>query len=68
MVNINFKTTQEIIVEIQGLKGKTKIVFYQIVSKNCYGMTIRRQSGYIHFEQDTFAKNAQIIGKIFHEL
>ena len=41
MVNVSFKTTEDMIIEVQQLKGKTKSKFYQIIS-NYYDKMIYR--------------------------
>ena len=47
--------------KLQQLKGKTKLNFYKNISNYYDNMNIR-------FDEDTFARNAQDISKIYHEL
>ena len=61
MVIFNYNSTEGIINKFQQFKGKTKFKFYRSIS-NCYdNMNIR-------FDEDPFAKNAQEISKIYHEV
>ena len=56
------------IIKIQSLKGKTKLNFYKNLSNYYDEMNIRRQNGNFQFEEDLSSKNAQGIGKIYHEV
>ena len=47
--------------KLQQLKGKTKLKFYKNISSYYDNMNIR-------FDEDPFAKNAQGISKIYHEV
>ena len=61
MVNTNYISTEDMINKLQQLKGKTNFKFYKNI-RNCYeNMNIR-------FDEDPFAKTAQGIGKIYHEV
>ena len=46
---------------LQSLKGKTKLKFYKNISNSYDNMNIK-------FDEDPFAKNAQGISKIYHEV
>ena len=61
MVNTTYRTTQDMIDKLQQLKGKTKLKFYKIISNYYDNMSIR-------FNEDPFAKNAQVISKSHHEV
>ena len=61
MVNTTYNSAEEMNKKLQQLKGKTKLKFYKNIS-NYYGkMNIR-------LDEDPFAKNAQSISKIYHEV
>ena len=68
MVNINYKSTEDMIIKLQSWKGKTKLKFFQNISNSHDEMNYRRQGGYFQFREDPFAKNSQGIGKIFDEV
>ena len=61
MINTTYNSTEGIINKLQQLKGKTKLKFYKNLS-NFYDNTNFR------FDEDPFAKNAQCISKIYHEV
>ena len=61
MVHTEYNSTQDMIDKLQELKGKTKLKFYKNVSDFNNIMNIR-------FDEDPFAKNAQVISKIYHEV
>ena len=61
MVNTTYSSTEDMINELQELKGKSKLKFYKNVS-NCYDIMN------IEMDEDRFAKNAQGISKIYHEV
>ena len=61
MVNTSNNSTEEKINKLQSLKGKTKLKFYKNLGHFYDNMNIR-------FDQDPFAKNAQSISKIYHEV
>ena len=61
MVNTNYNSTEDMIDKIQQLKGKTRLMFYKNIRNYHNNMNIR-------FDEDTFAKNAQGISKIYHEV
>ena len=64
MVNTNYNTTEDMIDKLQQLKGKTKLKFYKNIS-NYY---IERKNKNFQTQQDPFAKKAQGISKIYHEV
>ena len=65
MVNTNYNTTQEMIEKLQLLKGKTKLKFYKNISNYYIEM---KNKNFQTNNQDPFAKNAQGISKIYHEV
>ena len=60
-VNTIYISTGDMIDKLQQLKGKTKINFYKILSNYYDKMNIS-------FDEDPFAKTAQGINKIYHEV
>ena len=64
MVNTNYNSTVDMINKLQNLKGKTKLKFYKNISNDYHGMKIR----IFKTQQDPFAKIAQGISKIYHEV
>ena len=64
IVKTTYNSTEEMIDKLQQLKGKTKLNFYKIVS-NYYDETKRKN---FPTQGDPFAKNAQGISKIYHEV
>ena len=61
MVNTLYNSTEDNINKLQELKGKTKLKFYKTISKYFDKMNI-------WMDEDPFAKNAQGISKIYHEV
>ena len=61
MVNTTYKSTEDMIDKLQQLKGKTRLKFYEKIIEYYDNMNIR-------FDEDPFAKNAQGISKIYHEV
>ena len=61
MVNTKYNSTEDMINNLQQLKGKTKLKFYKSIRNYYDNMNIR-------FDEDPFAKNAQGISKIYHEV
>ena len=57
MNNTTYNTTEDMIKELQSLKGKTKLKFFKNISNHCDIVNIR-------FD----AKNPQSINKIYHEV
>ena len=65
MVNTRYNSTEDMINKLQSLKGKTKLKFYKNI-KNYY--TEMKNRNFQTQDRDTFAKNAQGISKIYHEV
>ena len=61
MVNTTYNSTDNMINNLQELKGKTKFKFYKNISNYYDNLNIR-------FNEDPFARNAQGISKIYHEV
>ena len=61
LVNTTYNSTEDMINKLQEIKGKTKLKFYKNISTFYDNMNIR-------FDEDLFAKNAQGISKIYHEV
>ena len=61
MVNTNYNSTEDIINNLQELKGKRKLTIYRNISIYYDNMNIR-------FDEDPFARKAQGISKIYHEV
>ena len=64
MVNTNYNLTEDMIDKLQSLKGKIKLKFYKNIS-NYY---IEMKNRNFQIQEDPFAKNAQGISKIYHEV
>ena len=65
MVNTNYNSTEDMINKLQSLKGKTKLKFYKNISNYYIEM---KNKNFQTNNQDPFAKNAQGISKIYHEV
>ena len=65
MVNTNYDSSEEMIIKLQSLKGKTKLKFYKNISN--YYIEMKNKNFQTHHE-DLFSKNAQGISKICHEV
>ena len=64
MVSTTYNSSEDMINKLQSLKGKTKFEFHKNISNYYTEMKDKNfQSG-----QDSFAKNAQGISKIYHEV
>ena len=63
MVNTTYKSTEDLIIKLQELKGKTRLKFYKNISKYYNEMKKKFQT-----QQDPFAKIAQGISKVYHEV
>ena len=61
MVNTTYNLTKGMINNLQSLKGKTKLKFYENISKYYKNRNFQSQ-------EDPFSKNAQGISKIYHEV
>ena len=64
MVNTIYNKTEGMIIKLQSLKGKIKFEFY----KNISDYFIEMKNRNFQTQQDPFAKNAQSISKIYHEV
>ena len=64
MVNTKYNSTEDMINKLQSLKGKTKLKFYKNISNYYVEMKNRN----FQTQEDPFAKNAQGISKIYHEV
>ena len=64
MVNTTYNSSEDMI-KLQELKGKTKLKFYKNISKY---YTEMKNKNFQTNNQDPFAKNAQGISKIYHEV
>ena len=65
MVNTTYNSTQDMIDKLQQLKDKTILNFCKNKSNFCIEMKRKNIQTY---QQDPFAKNAQGISKIYHEI
>ena len=61
MVNTTKNSTQDMIDNLQELKGKTKVKFNKNIGSFYDNMNIR-------LEEDSFSKNSHGISKIYHEV
>ena len=64
MVNTNYNSTEDMINKLKSSKGKTKLKFYKKISKYYTEMKNKNYQS----QQDHFARNAQGISKIYHEV
>ena len=64
MVNTTYSSSEDMINKLQNLKGKTKLKFYKNI--NNYYLEMKNKN--FQTQQDPFAKNAQGISKIYHEV
>ena len=65
MVNTNYNSTEDMVNKLQSLKGKIKLKFYKNISNYYIEM---KNKNFQTNNQDPFAKNAQGISKIYHEV
>ena len=65
MVNSTYSSSEDMINNLQSLKGKTKLKFYKNISKY---YTEMKNKNFQTNNQDIFAKNAPGINKIYHEV
>ena len=65
MVITNYNSTEDMIKKLQSLKGKTKLKFYKNISNYYIEM---KNKNFRTNNQDPFARNAQGISKIYHEV
>ena len=68
MANTTYNSTQDMIINLQQLKGKTKLEFYEKTSNYYDEMKNRRQSGSFQFQEHSFSKTVQGIDKFYHEV
>ena len=61
IVKTTYNPTEDMINELQEIKGKTKLKFYKNISNYYDNMNNT-------FDEDPFAKNAQGISEIYHEM
>ena len=64
MVNTTYNSTDDMIIKLQELKGKTKLKFYKNISKFYNEMKKKN----FQSQEDPFSKNAQGISKIYPEV
>ena len=64
MVNTTYNSTEDMIIKLKSLKGKTKLKF----SKNINNYYIERKNKNFQTQQDPFSRNAQGISKFYHEV
>ena len=65
MANTTYNSPEDMINKLQSLKGKTRLTVYKNIS-NYY--TEMKNKNYQTNNRDPFAKNAQGISKIYHEV
>ena len=65
MVNTTYNSTEDLINNLQELKGRTKLKFYKNISNYYVEMKNRN---FQTQDQDPFSKNVQGISKIYHEI
>ena len=65
MVNTDYNSTEDMINKLQSLKGKINLKFYKHISNYYVEM---KNKNFQTNNQDPFAKNAQGISKIYHEV
>ena len=61
LVITTYNSTEDVINNLQELKGKTKLIFLENISSSYDNMIIG-------FHEDPFAKNAECISKVYHEV
>ena len=64
MVNTKYNSTEDMIDNLQQLKGKTKLKFHKNISNYYFEMKKKIQT----HQQEPFSKKAQSISKIYHEV
>ena len=65
MVNTKYNTTEDMIIKLQSLKGKTKLKLYKNIGNYYKEM---KNKNFQTYDRDPFSKNAQGISKIYHEV
>ena len=68
LANTTFNSTEDIIKNLQELKGRTKLKFYRSRSIYYDEMNLRRQNNSFQLDEDPFSKNFQGIRIIYHEV
>ena len=61
MANTTYRSSKDMIIKLQQLKGRTKLKFYKDIFNYYDIMTIR-------INEDLFARNGQSISKNYHEV
>ena len=64
MVNTVYISTEDMINKLQSLKGKTKLKIYKNIS--IYYIEMKNKK--FQTQEDPFARNAQGISKVYHEV
>ena len=64
IINTNPNSTDDMIIKLQSLKGKTKLKFYKNIT-NYYNEMKHKN---FQTQQDPLSKNAEGISKIYHEV
>ena len=64
MFNTTYSSAEDMINKLQSLKGKTKLKFYRNISD--YYTEMKNKN--FQTQEDPFAKNAQGISKVYHEV
>ena len=64
MVNTNYNSTEDMINELQSLKGRIKLKFFKNISN--YYTEMKNKN--FQTQEDPFSKNAQGISKIYQEV
>ena len=58
-MNIEYKTIEDMIIQLPNFRSETKLEFHQDFSNFDYQKNYLGQNGKFHFEKDTFCKIAQ---------
>ena len=67
MANFAFKPSEDMIIKLQLIKGKTKLKLYKTIRNYYDEMNHIKQSGTFQNEEDLSTKNVQSIGRIYLE-
>ena len=68
MVNAEYNSSQDMIDNLQTLKGQTNLKISPNISNYFDEMKYRRQSGTFLFEEKLFSKNEERISKLYLEV
>ena len=68
MVNAEYNSSQDMIYNLQSLKGKTNLKIYRNISNYYDERKYRRQSGTFQFEETLLSKIEERIGKLYFEV